>query len=217
MFIKSLENLVKKEIAIQEMATHSSILAWRVPGTEEPGGLLSMGLHRVGHDWSDLTAAVIQKHGGRLGLRSAFLSSQVRFSQSVQLLNHVRFCNPMDCSTPGFPVHHQLPELARSNSCPSSWWCRPTVSPSVVLFSSCLQSFPSSGSGGQSIGASASVLPTNIQDGSPLGWTGWISLQSKEDSSPTPVFKSINSSALSFLYVPTLTSIHDYWQNYSFD
>ena len=75
MFIKSLENLVKKEIAIQEMATHSSILAWRVPGTEEPGGLLSMGLHRVGHDWSDLTAAVIQKHGGRLGLRSAFLSS----------------------------------------------------------------------------------------------------------------------------------------------
>ena len=77
-----------------------------------------------------------------------------------------------------------------SNSCPSSWWCHPTISSSVVPFSSCLQSFPESGSfqmsqqftiGGQSIGvsASASVLPVNIQDWFPLGWTDWISLQSK--------------------------------------
>ena len=77
-----------------------------------------------------------------------------------------------------------------SNSCPLSQWCHPTISSSVVCFSSCLQSFPTSGSfpvnqffasGGQSIGvsASASVLPMNIQDWSPLGWTGWISLQSK--------------------------------------
>ena len=77
-----------------------------------------------------------------------------------------------------------------SNSCPSSQWCHPTISSSVVPFSSCIQSFPASGcfpmsrffaSGGQSIGfsASASVLPMNIQDWSPLGWTGWISLQSK--------------------------------------
>ena len=77
-----------------------------------------------------------------------------------------------------------------SNSCPLSQWCDPTVSSSVVPFSSCPQSFPASGSfqmsqlfasGGQSIGvsASASVLPMNIQDWSPLGWTGWISLQSK--------------------------------------
>ena len=76
------------------------------------------------------------------------------------------------------------------NSCPSSWWCHATISSSVVPFSSCLQSFPASGffpvsqffaSGGQSIGASASasVLPMNIQDWFPLGWTGWISLQSK--------------------------------------
>ena len=76
-----------------------------------------------------------------------------------------------------------------SNSCPLSWWCHPTVSSSVIPFSH-LQFFPVSGSfpmsqffasGGQSIGvsASASVLPMNIQDGSPLGWTGWISLQSK--------------------------------------
>ena len=77
-----------------------------------------------------------------------------------------------------------------SNSCPSSRWCHPTISSSVDPFSSHLQSFPASGpfpmsqfftSGGQSIGASASasVLPMNIQDWSPLGWTGWISLQSK--------------------------------------
>ena len=76
-----------------------------------------------------------------------------------------------------------------SNSCPSSWWCHPTISSSIVLFS-CLQTFPATASflmsqllasGGQSIGisASASVLPMNIQDWFPLGWTGWISLQSK--------------------------------------
>ena len=76
-------------------------------------------------------------------------------------------------------------------------------------------------SGGQSIGApaSASVLPMNIQDWFPLGWTGWISLQSRDSkkSSPTPQFKSINSLVLSFLYGPTLKSIHDYWKNHSLD
>ena len=90
-----------------------------------------------------------------------------------------------------------------SNSCPLSWWCHPTISSSVVLFSSHLQSFPASGSfqmsqlftsGGQSIGVSAStsVLPMNIQDRSPLGWTSWISLQSKGLSrvfSNTTVYK----------------------------
>ena len=71
-------------------------------------------------------------------------------------------------------------------------------------------------SGAQSIGASAStsVLPLNIQDWYPLGWTGWIYLQSKGLSrvSPTPQFKSIIFSALNLLYVPTLASIHDYWK-----
>ena len=77
-----------------------------------------------------------------------------------------------------------------SNSCPFSWWCHPTISSSVILFFSCLQSFPASGSfqmsqffpsGGQSIGVSAStsVLQMKIQDRLRLGWTGWISLQSK--------------------------------------
>ena len=113
-----------------------------------------------------------------------------------------------------------------SNSCPSSQWCHPTISSSVVPFSSCLQSFPASGyfpksqfctSGGQSIGASASALvpPTNIQDWFALGLTGLISLLSKGLSG---VFKSISSSVLRLLlYGPTLTSIHDYWKNHSFD
>ena len=87
------------------------------------------------------------------------------------------------------PCPSPIPQ-ACSNSCPLSRWCHPTISSSVVPLSSCLQSFPASGSfprsqffasGGQSIGvsASASVLPMNIQDLFPLGWTGWISLQSK--------------------------------------
>ena len=103
---------------------------------------------------------------------------------------------------------------AYSNSHASSQWCHPTISSSVVPFSSCLHSFPISGSfpvsqfftsGGQSIGvsASASILPKNIQDWFPLGLTGLISLSPRDsqESSPTPQFKCINSSVLSFLYV----------------
>ena len=117
-----------------------------------------------------------------------------------------------------------------SNSCPLNQWCHPTILSTVVHYSSHLQSFPESGSfpmsqfftsGGQSIGVSAlaSVLPTNIQDWSPLEWTGCISCSPRDsqESSPTPQFKSINSSVLSFLYSPVLTSIHDYWKNHSLD
>ena len=105
----------------------------------------------------------------------------------------------------------------------------PTILSSVAPFSSCPQSFPVSGSfpmnrlfasGGQSIGASASisVFPMIIQSWFPLGLTGLISLQSKGLSrvfSNTTIW-SINSSALSFPYGPTLTSIHDNWKNHSF-
>ena len=86
------------------------------------------------------------------------------------------------------PCPSQTPEVY-SNSCPLSRWCHPTISSSVVPFSSCLQSFPASGSfpmsqlfasGGQSVGVSASTsVPMNTQDWSPLGWTGWLSLQCK--------------------------------------
>ena len=114
--------------------------------------------------------------------------------------------------------------------CPLSWWCHPTISSSFITFSSCPQSFPASGSfpmsqiftsGGQSIGVSAStsVPPMNTQDWSPLGRTvgSPCSPRDSQESSPTPQFKSINSSALSFLYSPNITSIHDHWKNHSLD
>ena len=102
-----------------------------------------------------------------------------QFSSVAQLC--LTLCDSMDCSTPGFPVRHQLLELAQSHVHQVS---------DVIPFFSCLQSFPASESfqmsqfftsGDQSIGVSAStsVLPVNIQDWFPLGWTGWISLQSK--------------------------------------
>ena len=117
-----------------------------------------------------------------------------------------------------------------SNSCPLSQRCHPIISSSVALFSSCLQSFPASGSfpvsrlftsSGQSIGASASasVLPMNIQSRFPLGLTGLISLLSKGLSrvfSSTTVQKH-QFFGVSLLYGPTHTSIHDYWKNHSLD
>ena len=133
-------------------------------------------------------------------------------------------------------LHHDRPPCPSptlgvySNSCPLSWWCHPTISTSIIPFFSCFQSFPASrsfqmnqlfASGGQRIevSASASVLPMNIQDWFPLEWTCWISLQSKGLSrvfSNTTVQKH-QFLALIFLYSPTLTSIHDYWKNHSFD
>ena len=113
---------------------------------------------------------------------------------------------------------------AYSNSCPLSRWCHPTISYSVIPFYSRFQSFPASGSfsmsrffasGSQSIrvSTSASVLPMNIQDWFPLGWTGWISLLSKGLSR---VFFNTTVQKHQFfgdqLYNPTLTSIHDYWK-----
>ena len=108
---------------------------------------------------------------------------------SVQFIHSVvsTFGNPIDCSTPDFPIHHQLQELAQTHV---HWWCHPTISASLIPFSSCPQSFPALGSlpmswffesGGQSIGASASasVLPKNIQCWFPFGLTGLISLLSK--------------------------------------
>ena len=128
-----------------------------------------------------------------------YLHCSVQFSHSVmsdslqpQGLQHARL--PCPSPTP----------RACSNSCPLSWWCHPTISSSVILFSSCLPSFPASGSfpnsqffesGGQSIGASASasVLPMNIQDWFPLGLTGlivWIDLLSAVQGTPRRVFSN---------------------------
>ena len=130
-------------------------------------------------------------------------------------------CDPMNHSTPGFPVPSPTPGV-HSHSHPSSQWCHPAISSSVVPFSSCPQSLPASESspmsqlfawGGQSTGASAlaSFPPKNTQ-----GWSPWSPRDSQE-SFPTPQFKIINSLALSFLHSPTLTSIHDHWKNHSLD
>ena len=113
----------------------------------------------------------------------------------VKICSWVQFCRSvMSDSLPPHGLQHARPPCPSlgvySNSCPLSWWYHPTISSSVVPFSSCPQSFPAPGSfqmsqffasGGPSIGVSAStsVLPMNTQDWS-LGWTGWISLQSKE-------------------------------------
>ena len=129
-------------------------------------------------------------------------------------------CNPMDCSMSGLPVHHQVPEFTQTQV----HWVGDAIQPShpLILFSSCSQSFPGSGcfpinqlftAAGQSIGVSAStsVLPMNMQDWSPC------TQRDSQESSPTPQLKSINSLVLSFVYSPTLTSIHDYWKNHIFD
>ena len=149
---------------------------------------------------------------------SQFSHSVVSDSLQPHKSQHTR--PPCPSPTPG----------AHPNSCASSWWYHPAISSSVIPFSSCPQSLPASWSfpvsqlfvsGGQSIGvsASASDLPMNTEDWSLLGWTGWISLQSKGLSRifSNTKFKSINSSVLSFLYGTTLTSIHDFWKNHSFD
>ena len=125
--------------------------------------------------------------GSVLGRRNQDLASHssVQFSSSVvssSLLPHEPQHTRPPCPSPTPRVH--------PNPCPLCWWCHPTISSSVVPFFSCPQSFPASGSipmsqlfssSGQSTGVSSStsVPPVNTQDWSPLGWTGWISSQSK--------------------------------------
>ena len=168
--------------------------------------LLEGCLHCCSMDQA-LNSAIQQKSN------TQFSHPVVSYSLQPHELQHARA--PCPSLTPG----------AYPNPCPLSRWCHPTISSSVVPFSSGPQSFPASRSfplsqlftsGGWSIGVSAStsILPMNTQDWSPLGWTDWISLQSKgllRVFSNTK-FKSINSSVLSFVHSPPLTSIHDYWE-----
>ena len=139
-------------------------------------------------------------------------------------------CEPRNCSMSAFLVLHYLPEFTQSHVHRVSDAIQPSHPLSSPL-SSCLQSFPASGSspmsrlftlGGQSIGASASVLPMNIQGWFPSCTTGLIIWspccpRNSQEYSTTPEFESIKSSALSLIYGLTLTSIHDYWKNHSFD
>ena len=195
---------------------HINLSAWFMTHIEK--------IFQYWHPWQSSYQLIIQI---RL-FWNKHLASSVGCTQfsSVQSLSGVR-----PFATPWIAAHRPpcpspIPRVY-PNSCPLSQWCHPAISSSVVPFSSCPQFLPAAvsqcfASGGQIIGASASasVLPMNPQDWSPLGWTDWISLQSKglsQESSPTPQLKSINSLVLSFLYGPSLTSIHDYWKNHSLD
>ena len=156
-------------------------------------GLYSPWSQRLRHDWPTLTFTSLSQEKWQTCKQKSWVTylshCSVQFSHSVvssSLRPHgLQHARP-PCPSPTPRVY--------SDSCPLSRWCHPAISSSVDPFSSCLQSFPASGSfpmsqffasGGQSIGVSASalVLPMNIQDWFPLGWTGWISLQSKGLSS----------------------------------
>ena len=146
----------------------------------------------------------------------------------VQLLSRVWLCDPMDCSIPGFPVLHFLPEFPQTHI----HWVSDAIQPSHPLSPTSPSALSLSHirvfSKESALGirwpkfwsfSFRSVLPVNIQGWFPLGLTGVISLLSRELSR---VFSSItvqrhHSSELSLLYGPTLTSVHDYWKNYSFD
>ena len=137
-----------------------------------------MYLNEVTHTYLEWIFRQIENH-------QTYIQGILQFSRSVMsnsLWPHEPQHTRPPCPSPTPGVH--------SNSCPLSWWCHLTTSSSVIPFSSCPQPFPASRSfqmsqlftsGGQTIGvsASASVLPMNTQDWSRLGWTGWISLQSK--------------------------------------
>ena len=128
---------------------------------------------------------------------------------------------------PGCP---SLTPGACPNSCPSSQWCHPTISSSVVPFSSCLQSFPASGSFSQESvlpirwpkywSFRYSIRPFNEYSGLisfRIGWLDILGVQGTLKSSPAPQFKSVNSLALSLLYRLALTSVYDCWKSHSFD
>ena len=142
------------------------------------------------------------------------LKQQKSNKDSVQWLSLVQLCNPMDCSTPNFPVHHQLPELAQTHI----HQVGDAIQPSHPLSS------PSAFDLSQH--QMAKVLELQHQSFQWIFRTDFLnhrlvwspcSPRDSQESSPTPQFKSINSLALSFLYSPTLTSIHDYWKNHNFD
>ena len=164
-------------------------------------------------------------------LDGGFLTGQLK--QSVSQFSQFSHSVVSDSLQPHESQHTRPPCPSPTpgvypNSCPLSRWCHPAISSSVVPFSSCPQSLPASESfpmsqlftwGGRSIGVSAlaSILPMNTQDWSPLGWTSWISLQSKGLSrvfSNTTVQKHQFSG---FLHSPTLTSVHDHRKNRSLD
>ena len=150
----------------------------------------------------------------------------MRFS-SVQSLSHVWLFLTRELQHTRLPC--PLPNTrARSDSCPLSRWCYPTISSSVVPISSCFQSFPASGSFPMSqlekvakvLELQVSISPSNEYSGLisfRMYWSNLLAVQETLESSPAPWFKSINSLVLNFLSGPALTYMHDYWKIHSFD
>ena len=188
------------------MATHSSNLAWRIPWTQKPGRLQSRGLQRVRYDWAITHATHTAQFLG-------FTVAVVVVAESCLTL-----CDPMDCSMRGFPVLHHLPKFAQTHV----HWVDDAIQPSHALLPLLLwpsifpasEYFPMSWlftSGDQSIGTSHQsfqcIFSVNFL------W-GWLVLspypRDSQESSPSPHLESINSSMLSLLYSPSLTSIYDY-------
>ena len=144
---------------------------------------------------------------------------------TVQSLSHVRLLRPHESQHARSPCPSPSPGV-HSNSRSSSWWCHPVILSSAIPFSSCPQSLPASESFPMSQlcirwpkywNFSFSIIPSKEHARliSRMDWLDLLAVQGTLESSPTPQFKSINSSALSLLYSPTLTSIHDHRKNHS--
>ena len=200
------------------MVTYSNIFAWRIPWTEQSGRLQSMGSQRV-----DTTEQLSTWLKMGLFLLPQSVHVLFLFSSVLSLSRVPLFATPWTvtrkASLSVTNSRSLLKLMSIESVMPSNHlvlWCPfifvLSIFPSIPVFPMS-QFFTSHG---QSIGASssASILSVSIQDWLTLGWTGGISCSPRDsqESSPTPQFKSINSSELSFLYGSTLTSIHDYWK-----
>ena len=157
------------------------------------------------------------RHLGRIVI------SSVQFSQSCPTL-----CDPVDCSTPGFPVHHQLPKLAKTHV----HWISDAIQPSHPLSSPSPPAFNLSHirvfSNESTLyikwpkywSFSFSISPSNEYSGLisfRIDWLHFLAVQDTHKSSPAPQFESVNSLGLSLFYGSTLTFVHDYWKNHRFD
>ena len=172
--------------AEKAMAPHSNTLAWEIPWMEEPGGLQSMWSLRVGHDWATSLSCIGEGNGNPLQCSclenprdwGAWWATICGVAQSQTRLKRLSSSSSSRLPCPLLCLR------VCSNSCAFGWWCHPTISFFISPFS-CPQPFLASGSlpmsriGKDSVSASASVLPMNIQGWFPLGLTGLISLLSK--------------------------------------
>ena len=190
----------------KEMAAHSSIHAWKIPWTEEAGGLQSMGSQRIGHDWAPschVTSSVqllscvwlfvtpwTAIHQASLSINNSWSLLKLMSIESVMPSNHLIFCHPLLLPPSIFPSIRVFSDESVHIRWPKYWSFSFSISPSNEY--SGLISFR-------------------------MDWLDLLAVQGTLKTSTTPQFKSINSSALSFLYSPTFTSIHNYWQNHSFD